>query len=340
MKIAVTGASGHLGANLVRALLADGCDVRAITAEPVHQPLPALQRLKVERVCGDVTNPRSIRRACEGADTVYHLAARISVTDRDAAAVWDVNVKGTANVVEACLQNDVRRLVHVSSYHAITPGDRQATDDDGPPSVADGLPAYARSKAFGELAVRDGIERGLDAVIVRPSGMIGPFDFKPSMLGSMLVDMWRGRLPAVVAGGVNLVDVRDVASTLIHAERRGKCGSRYLVAGSWLSIAELADVACALIGRRPPRMVTPLWIARAVAPIASAFSRLIGREPRLTDQALTALADHRLVLDGRAREELGHRPRPIEQTLVDTYEWFAECVDQISSVPRLALVAS
>jgi dihydroflavonol-4-reductase len=323
MKVAVTGGTGHLGANLVRALLDRGRDVRVVTAEPVDKRVRSLDWLDVERVQADVRDSQGLERALHGADVVYHLAAKISIVDWDGDEVWAVNVGGTSNVVDACLKSDVRRLVHVSSYHAFSPGARGATHEDAPASVGDDETPYARSKAFGERVVMKGVTRGLDAVVVNPTGMVGPWDCVPSMFGRLLIDLFRGRVPAVVSGGVNCVDVRDVADTLISAERKGLTGQRYLVGGHWVSLAELGELCCTVTGAKPPRMVTPMWLARAVAPVAERFSRMTKRPPRVTEQSLIALGHHRLVLDGRAQEHLGHRARPIEETLEDTYEWFA-----------------
>jgi dihydroflavonol-4-reductase len=324
MTCAVTGATGHLGANLIRELIASGRDVRVITAEPLDVRPPALQGLEIERVHADVRDAEAVRRAIAGADVVYHLAARISIVDWDADDVWAVNVRGTGNVVDACVSSDIRRLVHVSSYHSFAPTGNAAIIEGGPTSIGTDATPYARSKAFGEQMVDAGIERGLDAVIVNPTGMVGPWDMQPSMMGRLLVDIWRGRLPALVEGGFNVVDVRDVARTLVGAEQTGRCGARYLVGGSWVSLEELAELACGLIGKRPPRMTTPMWLARAFAPMAASLARFFGRRPRMTEQALLALTHHRLVLDARARTEVGHHSRPIEETLADTYTWFAE----------------
>jgi dihydroflavonol-4-reductase len=299
MKVAVTGATGHLGANLVRLLLEKGYDVRAITKEPLDEGPVALRYLDVDRVHADVRDTAAMHRAIAGADVVYHLAARISIVDWDADVVRAVNVGGTSNVVDACLANDVRRLVHVSSPHA-------------------------RSQALGEQQVEAAVERGLDAVIVNPTGMIGPLDFKPSTLGRLLMDIWHGRLPELVAGGVNAVDVRDVATTLVSAEEKAARGARYVVTGRWLGIHELVELACKLIGRRPPHLVGPTWFSRTMAPLATTVSRVTGRPPRFVEQAMIGLEEHGCPLDIRATDELGHRPRLFERTLVDTYEWFSE----------------
>ncbi len=322
MTVAVTGASGHLAANLIRRLLDDGRDVRAVTYEPLDVQLPGLRFLDVERMQADMRDMASVRAAIEGAEVVYHLAARISVTDRDASSVWATNVHGTRHVAMASLDAGVRRLVHVSSFAAIAPADRRAVIETQPSSVDPTLPVYFRSKAASERAIRAAVDRGLHAVIVNPTGMVGPHDFGPSLFGQTLVDLWRGKMPALVDGGCNLVDIRDVAQTMIAAETKGEPGERYLVGGTWMSLIEIAELSSRLFGTRVPRFTTPMWLARRAASIATAVTKATGRDFRLTSQALDALVQHRLVLDTKAYDELGHRPRPIEETLRDTYEWF------------------
>ncbi len=335
MTVAVTGATGHLGANLIRQLLDDGRSVRALTVEPVDRPIAALDGLEIERVCADVRDPDAMMAAFRGVETVFHLAARISVVRWDAADVWATNVDGTQNVVDACIANGVKRLVHVSSFHAIKPEANKATLEDRPSSYDESLAAYPRSKAFAEAIVRDAALRGLHAVIVNPTAMIGPWD-TGSMFGSLMRDLWRGRIPALVDGGVNLVDVRDVATSMRAAERLGRRGERYILAGHWLSMRELAEIACPFARRRVPKLVVPMRLARAMAPVATRFARLTKRLPRLTEQALLALSDHRVVIGGRAMEELGHRPRRIEETIADTYMWFCN----LDAAPQPARVRS
>ena len=323
MRYAVTGATGHLGAHVVRRLLLDGHEVRALTIEPTDASVPALNGLELERVQADVRDPVATSRAIERSDVVIHLAARISIVGWESDAVWETNVEGTRNVVEACLQHNVRRLVHVSSIHALDPSPgRLAVMEDRGPSVHRGLAAYDRSKAAGEQLVIESAERGLHAVILNPTGMIGPLDTGPSLIGRVLIDVWRERLPVVVQGGMNWVDVRDVASTVVAAARQGRAGARYLVGGSWVRTAELARLAADVAGVRPPTYVAPMWLARFAAGFASGWYRVARRSPRFTRQALLALERYRLVLDTPATEELGHRARPIEQTLQDTYDWF------------------
>ena len=323
MIVAVTGATGHLGGHLVRKLLENGRRVRVITAEPVAVVPSAISGLDVERVHADITDPVGVRDAIEGADVVYHLAAKISLVDWEEDAVWAVNVEGTRNVVDACLAGEVRRLIHVSSMASFAPSRRAVTEDE-PPSDDPRLPAYERSKAAGERVVLAAMARGLDPVIVNPTGICGPGDHAPSPFGRTLLDIWTGKMPAMVRGGFNIVDVRDLASTMVSAERCGRSGRRYLVGGFWLSMIEIAELSAELFGTPVPRFVTPMWMASAAASVATRWSKATRKPVRLCKQSLHELSQRRLILDTRAVEELGHRPRPIEETLRDTYDWFAQ----------------
>ena len=214
LSVVVTGAAGHLGSNLVRALLARGESVRAM----VHENREPLADLEVEQVRGDVRDPESLRRAFAGTDVVYHLAGVISIDGDRGGLVREVNVDGAANAAEAALAAGVRRMVHVSSIHAfrMTPLDRpldetRARVEDKPGEHA----AYDRSKAEGERRVRLVVEKGLDCVIVHPSAVIGRLDFAPSRMGRVFLDLYHRSMPALIDGGFDFVDVRDVTQGTI-----------------------------------------------------------------------------------------------------------------------------
>jgi len=255
MKFIVTGASGHLGANVVRALIATGETVRAVDVRPGA----ALAGLDVEFMKGDVLEPAMLESAFVGADFVLHLAARISTAGDPDGSVRRVNVDGVRNVAEAALRAGVRRVVHCSSLHAFDVGaTRGPVRENSPRASAAALPAYDRSKAAGEDELRRVIDRGLDAVIVNPSGIVGPVDPEPSRLGRVLLAMFRGRMPIAVRGAFDWVDVRDVSAALLAAAERGRTGENYLLGGHRASVAELGRVAAEVAGRRPPRVVAPL----------------------------------------------------------------------------------
>lgn len=320
MRAAVTGASGHLGANLVRALVEEGHDVAVLVRDDTR----AVEGLPVRVVRGDLFEPAALRRALDGAETVFHLAARISIDGDPGGAVRRTNVLGPREVVAACRDVGVRRLVHVSSIHALSPRPADAPVDEGRlPSDTDAdAPAYDRSKAHGEREVLDGVARGLDAVIVNPTAIIGPHDWKPSRMGRVVLALARGRMPALVDGGFDFVDARDVARGAIEAARRGRRGERYLLSGSWWSVAALAREVARISGTRPPRLVAPMALARIGAPFVEIASRLAGAEPLYTRESLRALRGHRDVRHDKATRELGYAPRPLETTLADTLAWF------------------
>jgi dihydroflavonol-4-reductase len=214
-----------------------------------------------------------------------------------------VNVLGTRNVVEACLRSKVRRLIHFSSIHALEQEPKDSPVDEERPLVKfPHRPPYDRSKAAGEEEVQKGITRGLDAVIINPTGIIGPYDYKPSHFGEVLLSLARGTMPVVLDSGFNWVDVRDVVVGAIEAEKRAPTGSRYLLSGPGLSC--------------------PMWLADIGAPFTTTFSRLTGKRPLFTRVSLMALRGNRNVSHEKATRELDYRPRPLRETIADTLRWF------------------
>jgi dihydroflavonol-4-reductase len=321
MITAVTGASGHLGVNLVRALIAHERDVRVI----MHNSTLGLDELKVERRSGDVNDPDSLVRAFEGADIVYHLAAHISLLMNDRGRCSVVNVDGTRNVIEACRRNNVRRLVHFSSIHSLCGEPLDVPVDEVRPLVeARGSPPYDLSKAAGERLVRQAVREGMDAVIINPTGVIGPYDYSPSHFGQALIMMAEGSIPVLLEGGFDWVDARDVAEGAIKAEQVAAPGANYLLSGTWLSVRETAAIASHITGRQPPALTCPVQVAMACAPIVTAVSGWTGTRPIFTSVSLKALASNRNTSHAKASRELGYKPRPIRETLADTIEWFMD----------------
>ena len=289
----------------------------------VRDDVRALEGLPVELVRGDVSDPETLKLAFEGAGSVFHLAARISIAGDEGGLVERVNVDGVRNVVEACRARKVARLDHFSSIHALHDrGDGDAIDEDADPADLETLPAYDRSKAAGERIVREAVARGFNAVIVNPTAILGPHDEKPSRMGRVLLNLARRRMPALVSGGYNWVDARDVAQGAIAAERQGRAGERYLLSGTWKTVGEIARIVQACGGRRPPRITLPLVAAAAVAPLALLGARLVGAEPLFTPDSIRALRFHRNIIPRNSIADLAWAPRPIEVTIADTLAWF------------------
>jgi len=321
MTVLVTGANGHVGANLVRALLAQGRPTRAL----FHVNRQAIEGLDIETIQGDIRDLESLYNIFDGAEVVYHLAADISLLMNSWPLLKSVNVIGTRNVVEACLRCGVHRLIYISSVSALVQEPKHIPLDESRPLVeSHDYPPYDRSKAAGEKEVSKGIQRGLDAVIISPTAIIGPYDYKPSYFGEVLLALACGKLPALVSGGSDLVDVRDVVEGVMRAEKKAPPGAKYLLSGHWVSVRELAAMVAEITGVSAPSVVFPKWLARLGAPVVTAFDRLRGRQPLYTTVSIKALSANRNVSHERATRELDYHPRPLRETLSDTLQWFEE----------------
>lgn len=325
-RVAVTGGTGHVGSCLIRQLLADGHEVRALIRS--EKAPEQLEGLDVEFVQGDICQPSSLEPLVDGAERVYHLAALISIVGPMGGKVRAVNVHGARNVGEAALRAGVKRMVHVSSVHAFELGVGQSgapktVDETHPRSRDETCPAYDASKAAGEMEIRKLVDKGLDAVVVHPAGVIGPFDFGPSRMGQVLLSLGNGRMPALLGGGFDWVDVRDVGRGIRAAAERGHTGESYILSGHFASIPDLAHVASTVTQARVPKLVMPLGLANLFAPAAEATAKLLRMEPLYTEESLMALRSDVRFDRSKAGDHLEYSPRPLQETVRDTYAWFA-----------------
>ncbi len=318
--IVITGTSGLVGGNLARALISMGYPIRGL----IHQDRRAVEGLDIQLVEGDIRDLSSLRVAFRGADIVYHLAASISLAAGNWPTMEAVNVIGTRNVVEACLECGVRRLVHLSSIHALEQEPLDISlDESRPLALSPRHPPYDRSKALGEIEIQKGIEEGgLDAVIINPTAIVGPYDYKPSYFGQAIIAMCQGRIPALVRGGFDWVDVRDVVTGMIAAQQHAPTGAKYLLSGHWRSVAEIAGLVSKLSGTPSPRLTVPMWLAYLGLPAIGLISRVNRKEPLYTRFSLDALKSNPHIRHTRAAQVLGFQPRPFEETLSDTIKWF------------------
>ena len=320
MKVTVTGASGHLGANLVRRLLEDGHEVTVLAYE---QEPPALKGLDVRAVRGNILEKSTLDSAFAGADLVFHLAAMITLRRRRDPVAHRVNNEGTFNVIGACLDCDVRRLVYFSSIHAYSSHPRtEPIDESRPLCVNERTLPYDISKACAEQGVRTFINEGFDAIILNPTGVIGPHDYEPSAMGRVLLDLRAGRFPALVRGGFNWVDARDVADAAVRAAVEAEPGARYILGGAYATMGDIAGTIARLTGRSAPKLTVPLWLAGWGVPYTVVKAHLSKSKPRMTLASLRALRHHQLVCHDKAARELGYAPRPLETTIADTLAWF------------------
>ena len=322
-KVLVTGATGHLGNVLVRHLLAHQVPVRAMVRQ--HSDASHLDGLSIELAHADLHDPQAVRKAVDGIDVVFHCAGLVSITAGKESQLHQTNVEGTKNVLDACIDAKVRRLVYMSSVHALTEPARGGTLDESKgfdPATAHG--AYGKSKAAASKLVQDAARAGkIDAVLVLPVGVLGPDDYLCSEAGQLVGLAGRGRIPICIAGGYDWVDVRDVADGTIAAAMKGHTGEAYLLSARYLLATELCGIVARSAKVRPPLMALPLWLARILAYGGLAFERLTGRRSLLTPYSVHTISKDFAICADKAKQHLGFTPREMDITLADSWAWLA-----------------
>jgi len=315
----VTGATGFVGLNLVEALLARGWRVLAL--HRAGSDLRYLRRLPAERVVADVTDAASLRRALPpDVDAVFHVAGDTSQWAGANARQDRINIDGTRNMVGAALERRARRFVHTSSISAW--GQVRGRIDERTAQRGGASPVnYQRSKYLAEQAVRAGIERGLDAVILNPAGILGPYDTHSWARLFFLVA--EKRLPGIPPGRSSFCHAREVALAHVAAAERGRTGENYLLGGTDASYQELLREIGAAVGRPVPERVTPAWALHAAAALGALWGRVSGREPTLTPEAAERVTRELTCDCSKAVRELGLRAVPLRDMVADCARWLA-----------------
>lgn len=324
MRALVTGATGFVGGNLVRALLHEDVEVRALVRSEGNHP--ALDGLRVERTPGDIEDPESLRAAASGCDVVFHVAALTTLWDRDPRKHHRVNVVGTRNVLAAAEAAGVERVVHTSTWVVVgRPAPGSLATEDTQPSKADLRGAYRRTKWLAEQEVHAAVARGQDVVIASPTVPIGPGDVKPTPTGRIVLDFVRGRMPVAVGVHLNLIDVDDVAQGHIGAWRHGRKGERYLL-GNWnTTLPEVLSILSEITGRRPPRLRAPASLALAAAYVDALLESVILRRQSYLPLEAARLARHRMAVDcSKAISELGLPQSSAAGALERSVRWFTD----------------
>lgn len=324
----VTGANGFLGNNLVRTLVKDPKNqVRALVSS--LQRADALRGLECELFEGDITKPETLSDIfsvpADAKVYVIHCAAVVYIKSKPNPAVHEVNVIGTQNIAAQTLAIGAK-LVYVNSVHAIPekPHHEVMTEiTDFDPAKVEGI--YAKSKAEAARYILDAVKRGgLDACIVHPSGIIGPYDFKTSHLTQMIIDTATGRLRAGVKGGYDFVDVRDVVAGILSACLHGKAGECYILSGHYISVAELFQMIAKATGRKPIKTFLPLWLAKLTAPLSEIYYNFRKQPPLYTKYSLYTLESNANFSHAKADRELGYSARSPQATIDDAVEWLKQ----------------
>lgn len=322
-RVLVTGASGFVGAAVVRQLLTPERDVRVMIRQGSDRS--NVQGLDVEVVTGDLTDHASLRTAVRGCHGVFHVAADYRLWVREPQAMFAANVAGTRALMQAALAADVGRIVYTSSVATLGIRKGAPSDEETPVAFADMIGHYKQSKFLAEGEVRRmREEHDLPVVIVNPSTPIGPRDIKPTPTGRLIVEAAAGRMPAYVDTGLNVVHVEDVAAGHLLAYERGRIGERYVLGGEDMTLSAILGEIAALTGRKAPKIKLPHGAVLPLAYLAEAWSRLAGGEPFVTADGVKMSRKQMFFSSAKAQAELGYRPRPARDALKDAVAYFRE----------------
>jgi dihydroflavonol-4-reductase len=323
MKALVTGATGFVGGAVARALVNSGSDVRVLARAGAD--LQNLQGLHVERVEGDLRDPASLRKALTGCRQLYHVAAHYALWAKDPLIFYDVNVTGTKNLLEAAREAGTERIVYCSTIGAIglPPGGGLGTEET-PVSLEQMAGHYKRSKYLAEQEVLKLAKAGLPVVIVNPSAPVGAGDVKPTPTGQVIVDFMKGRMPAYIETGMNIVDVDDVAAGHLLAMQKGRIGERYILGNKNLMLREVLEILSRLTGVKAPTIKLPRLAILPLAYLNQWIANLTGRPPRIPLEGVK-MAKYKMHYDcSKAIRELGIPHTPPEVALEKAVRWFRD----------------
>jgi dihydroflavonol-4-reductase len=317
----VTGATGFIGANVVRVLLDAGASVRVLTRH--GSDTRNLTGLPVEMAYGDVRDIASLRPALRGCDTLYHVAAYYSLWTPRPDDMYATNVQGTTNLLQVALELGIQKVVYTSSVATISsPDDGSPGDETMHLAPEHAIGHYKRSKILAEQAALRFCQQGLPVVIVNPATPIGPWDIKPTPTGKIIVDFLQRKMPAYVDTGLNLVDVRDVARGHLLAAQHGKIGERYILGCRNMTLREILLLAAAVSGLTAPRWRVPYGLALTLGYVCEGFAHLTGKPP-LVPLAGVRMARHPMYFTAqKAVRELGLPQSPLEEAMREAVHWF------------------
>jgi dihydroflavonol-4-reductase len=319
----ITGAAGHLGNVLARELVNRGERVKVLILP--GENTSALDGLPVERFDGNVLQPDSLLQACAGVTTVFHLAGLVSLSDEHAAILEKVNVDGTRNMLAAAHKQGVKKFIYTSSIHALTrPPEGCAVDELLPFDPLNPAGAYDRTKAAASLVVLAAAGIGMETVIVCPTGVIGPYDYRRSEMGEMVLDWMHIPTAWLVRGAFDFVDVRDVADGHILARDQGCSGETYILGGERILVGRLCALVKSAVGSKLRTVEIPHRLALFAARAAEWYYRVSRTRPRFTRYTIETLLSNSAISSQKAAKELGYRPRSLVVSIADTVAWWNE----------------
>jgi len=320
MTTLVTGAAGFLGSHVTRQLVARGDEVRVLLrASSTNR---AIADLSLEYVTGDLRDPASLDRAMKGIKRVFHVAADYRLWARRKQDIYDSNVGGTKNLLAAAKRAGVEQLIYTSTVATIAVDRPQLPNEFTDAKLEEMVGHYKRSKWMAEREVLNAAKSGLPVIVAMPTTPIGPWDWKPTPTGKIVLDFLNGKMPGYVKTGLNFVGVEECAAGHLLISEKGKIGERYLLGGENLTLKGMLDLLAKITGLRAPMLKIPHGLALGVAYANTMFSRLVGREPGIPIEGVK-IARHMMFVDcSRAKRELGFQAGPVSAALERAVRWY------------------
>ena len=321
MKVAITGATGHVGGSLLPLLISEGHKVTVLVREDVR----TLDAFDLRAVKGNLSDENSLRELLNGNEVLIHCASKISITGSEAQLLRTTNVEGTARITRVAKEAGLRRMIYVSSIHAFNQFPFDEPLNETRDYVGDDGFDYDRSKRDATKFVLNAADNKFEVLTMHPTSIIGPPDLKPSLLGSAIINFLSGSIPFATTGGFDFVDVRDVSQAISNAITMGRSGEKYLLSGKYFPIVELFEMIRKEAGKKSKTIVIPIALARIGVPFEKIISKIQKRPPVFTDESMTALETCPQLIDSsKARKELNYTMRPMEETVHDLLNWFKQ----------------
>ncbi len=320
MKVFVTGATGFIGANLVRLLLAEGYQIKALVRP--NSNLKNLENLELELVTGTL-NDSDLDRKMRGCEVLFHIAAHYSLWRKDKDLLYKNNVLGTANILKCARKADIKRTVYTSSVAAIgVRKDGQITDENYQSPVQQLISDYKKSKYYAEQEALKAVKLGQDIVIVNPSTPIGAYDLKPTPTGEIIVRFLTGKMPAYVNTGLNFIDVKDVAKGHLLALEKGQTGERYILGNQNLTLQEFLTELAQITGLPAPKITLPLWLPLTIAWLDEYVLTKLGKSPSIPVDGVRMSGQFMYYNSTKAIEQLGLPQSPVQNAIKDAVNFF------------------
>ncbi len=321
LNVGITGASGHIGHNLVVRMLELGYKPKIL----IHNNDSLVKDPKLNKFSGNIKDSGSMHNFCKDLDVVIHLAAVISIGGFSTKEVFETNLEGTKTLLNAAMKEGIKRFIHISSIHALKHEPLEEAMDETRELALDSWLDYERSKARSEKWVLEQNSDSFNVVVLNPTSVIGPEDHQPSLMGELLQMSYEGKIPGVIPGGYDWVDVRDIVNGIISSIDLGESGNRYILSGNWHTIKELTDTFLEISDKSKKLPVLPLWLAKLGIPFLYIFSKITGNRPLFGKESLYILQNgNNKISNKKAQKQLNYSTRPLKDTLEDTYSWFKQ----------------